>query len=102
MDTVSKPSGVIRRPERPAYKVYSRLPLRRKEASALACDASQYGVVAVLLQTYDQGRKAPITFASRTLSQTQRNYAQLDKEGLATVCATTHFRQYIAGRKVTL
>ncbi|XP_049272416.1 uncharacterized protein K02A2.6-like [Rhipicephalus sanguineus] len=68
----------------------------------LACDASPYGVGAVLSQIDDQGREAAIAFASRTLSPAERNYSQLDREGLAVVYGATHFHQYIAGRHVTV
>lgn len=47
------------------------------------------------------GREAPIAFASRTLGTAERNYAQLDREGLAVVFAADHFHKYIAGRHVT-
>ena len=45
-------------------------------------DASPYGVAAVLLQ---QGK--PVAYASRTLNDHEKNYAQLDKEALAIVFA---------------
>ena len=57
----------------------------------LQCDASEYGLGATLLQGGQ-----PVAFASRTLSRTERNYAQLEKECLAIVFECQHFDQYLA------
>ena len=47
-------------------------------------DASPVGVGCVLLQRI-QDKEFPVYFASKKLSSTQQNYAQIDREGLALV-----------------
>ena len=51
----------------------------------LACDASPYGVGAVLSHVVDGNKEKPIAYASRSLSTAERKYSQLDKEALAIV-----------------
>ena len=45
---------------------------------------SPYGVGAVIAHETPDGEK-PITFASRSLSPAEKNYAHLDKEGVAII-----------------
>lgn len=60
----------------------------------LAVDASSAALGAVLLQ---DGR--PVEYASRTLTDTQKRYAQIEKELLAIVFACERFHQYIYGQQ---
>ena len=55
----------------------------------MVCDASLFGVGAILSQILAVGLEHPTVSASCLLSLAEQNYSHLDKEGIG-----NHFRRY--------
>ena len=65
------------------------------EEVTLQVDASSNGLGAVLLQHGD-----PVAYAPRTLSASERKYAQIEKQTLAIVFGVKRFEKYLFGTKI--
>ena len=63
----------------------------------ITADASQFGLGAVLLQQHEAAWQ-PVAYASRALSSAERNYAQIEKELLASTYGCERFHQYVYGQ----
>ena len=63
----------------------------------VSADASSHGLGAVLLQKQPDGEFKPISYISRSLTPTERHYAQIEKEALAFTWGYEHFSDYLLG-----
>ena len=67
-----------------------------KKEVRLEVDASKFGLGAAIFQ------EQPIAFASKALTTTEQNYAQIEKELYAILFGCRRFHQYLYGREVTV
>lgn len=71
--------------------------------TVLYADASPIAVGAVLAQEDDSGKdRRIISFASKTLTETERRYPQIQREALAIVWSVERFYFYLLGRHFTI
>ena len=67
----------------------------------LQTDASDNGIGAILLQDEDNIR-LPVSYASKKLKASERNYSTIEKECLAIVWAISKFQRYLYGKQFIL
>ena len=63
--------------------------------------ASPIGIAAILSHVVE-GKDRPIPYASRSLTDSERNYSQLDREALAIIFGVSHFHKFLLGRHFCL
>lgn len=65
-------------------------------------DASLEGLSGILEQEDENGKRHPISYASRKLKGGEINFTTTELEMSAVVFATNYFREYLIGRKITV
>ena len=60
------------------------------------------GIGVVISHIFPNGDERPIAYASRTLSNSEKNYAQLERETLSLIYGVQKFHQYLYGRPFVL
>ena len=68
----------------------------------LESNASQHGIGAVILHHFPNGDERPIAYTSRSFNSSEKNYSQIEKEGLAIIFGVTKYYMYLFGPKFKL
>ena len=70
-----------------------------EKETTVSSDASSFGLGAVLMQKQPFGDMRPVAYASRSMSETERRYAQIDKEALAITWTLEHGAEFLIGMR---
>ena len=68
----------------------------------ITADASAYSLGAVITQKQSSSEWRPVAYASRSMSETEGWYSEIEKEALALVWACEKFEDYIIGKSIIL
>ncbi|XP_053691661.1 uncharacterized protein K02A2.6-like [Sabethes cyaneus] len=71
---------------------------RVEDHTAVLTDASPCGLGAILIQFDEAGKHRVISFASKSLTDTERRYCQTEKEALGIVWGVERFQYYLLGK----
>ena len=80
-----------------SYPILGKFSTSRK--TRVSADSSQYGLGAVLEQLQEDGTGRPVYYCSKTLSDSEKRYAQIEKEALAVTWACEHLKQFLLGSR---
>ncbi|CAC5425287.1 unnamed protein product [Mytilus coruscus] len=69
--------------------------------TVVSADASSFGLGAVIRQKHGEISK-PVAYASRSMTDTEQCYAQIEKEALTLTWACEKFSNYLIGKKFNL
>ena len=68
----------------------------------VACDSSSYGLGAVSSHRMPDGSERPVAYASRSKTQTENKFPQIEKEALGIYWGVRKFQPYLEGRRFIL
>lgn len=68
----------------------------------ISSDASSYGIGSCLIQVDKDDNREIVAYISRTMTQTERHYAQIEREALGLTWAAEKFADYITGLRIIL
>lgn len=68
----------------------------------ISSDASSYGLGSCLMQEDCKGNREIVSYVSRTLTSTEKHYAQIEREALSLTWAAEKFSEFITGIPVVL
>ena len=81
-----------------SFNILNNLPIDEQKETILYCDASPFGLSAILPENDNKDHLQVISYSSRSLSTTEQRYSQLERECLSIVYVYQRHRVYLFGR----